>query len=113
MNTPPVAGADAYLVVRDVPFVRLAPGYLENDTDADGDTLAWSHLYSPDGGLLPGEDLTMTTMEGEFVYTPPTGFTGTRVFSYLVTDGIAESNYATITFTVAPRVGTDFPEVRP
>jgi hypothetical protein len=110
-NTPPVANPDAYIVVTDVPFTRLGAGYVENDTDADGDPLMWSHLYSPSGGLLPGEDLTMTADAGAFVYTPPTGFTGTREWSYLTTDGTDESNYATITFTVGPQVALDFPDV--
>jgi hypothetical protein len=109
-NSAPVANPDWYLVVTDVPFTRLAPGYLENDTDADGDTLMWSHLDSPTGGLLPGEDLTMKTSSGEFVYTPPTGFTGTREFQYLATDGTVDSNYATLTFTVQPRVALDLPD---
>ena len=103
VNAAPVATPDAYFVVENVPFTRLGAGYLENDTDADGDALEWSNLYMPAGGVLPGEDLTMLTNGGAFTYTPPTGFTGTREFMYLATDGTDTSNYATITFTIQPR----------
>lgn len=103
VNAAPVATPDAYFVVENVPFTRLGTGYVENDSDADGDALFWSNLYAPSGGLLPGEDLTMLSLDGAFTYTPPTGFTGTREFSYDATDGTDTSNLSTITFTIQPR----------
>lgn len=42
--------------------------------------------------------------DGQFRYYPAPGFTGTDVIYYRVSDGAASSNWATVTFTVNPKV---------
>jgi hypothetical protein len=60
--------------------------------------------------MLPGEDFAITSDDGSFVYTPPTGFTGVREFGYSATDGMGGvSDVTTITLTVAPPVLLDEP----
>jgi hypothetical protein len=110
VNTAPVAVADSYLVVKDVLFARSAPGVLENDSDADGDTITVDGWIYPVGRLLPGESLS-GKLDGSFAYTPPTGFVGDRVFSYGIFDGTDASAEATITFQVRPRVALDEPTI--
>ena len=99
VNTAPVANADSYAVVKNTQFSQPAPGIFANDTDADGDTIAVANANVPSGGLLPGEAM-FGSPDGSFVYTPPTGFVGDRVFSYRVFDGTDLSAFTTVTFTI-------------
>jgi len=39
VNTPPIAGPDAYTVTEDIPLTVAAPGVLGNDIDLEGDPL--------------------------------------------------------------------------
>jgi hypothetical protein len=106
-NAAPVAVADAYSVVLDTPFAVGTPGLLANDSDPDGDALQFVGIVPPAGGMIAGESIAMP-LDGSFSYTPPTGFTGTRVFSYEVTDGTATSS-ATFTFTIETASGNQAP----
>src|SRR5205807_1061036 len=45
--------------------------------------------------------LTWNT-DGSFTYTPAANFNGTDSFTYKATDGLADSNTATVTITVNP-----------
>ena len=67
-------------------------------------------IYSVDGGTpsvghpvitSAGGTLTLN-LDGSFTYVPLHGFAGTDSADYTVTDGLGISNYATITFSVAP-----------
>jgi len=106
-NAAPVAVADAYSVVLDTPFAVGTPGLLANDSDPDGDALQFVGIVPPAGGMIAGESIA-TPLNGSFSYTPPTGFTGTRVFSYEVSDGTASSS-ATFTFTIETAAGNQAP----
>ena len=99
-NTAPVANADSYAVIKDVPVAHVAPGLLANDTDADGDPLSTDVVSTPPGGWLAGESMSLQGTGGAFSYTPPTGYLGTRVFTYTATDGTATSAPVTLTFTI-------------
>ena len=98
-NTLPIAVDDAYDVVKEQPLVVSAPGLLANDLDLDGDTLSLVSYIQPDV-WLPGEAFAVTTVDGAFTYTPPTGFVGTRLLTYNIADGTDVSQLATITFTI-------------
>lgn len=94
VNTPPVAVADAYAVDQDEVLTIAAPGVLENDTDADNDTLTALLVSTTSNGTLT------FNADGSFVYTPRAGFFGTDTFTYKANDGQADSNVVTVTITV-------------
>ena len=67
---------------------------LANDTNADGNPLTAVLNAGPDfGGLVFNSD-------GSFSYTSDAGFFGTDSFTYYDTNGLAQSNVATVSFTV-------------
>ena len=97
----PVAADDAYVVDEDNVLNVAAPGVLGNDTDVDGDALTAVQVSPPsNGGLTLNAD-------GSFTYTPDPDFNGADSFTYLVNDGAADSNTATVNITVNP-VGQHF-----
>lgn len=58
---------------------------LQNASDADGDRLTARLVQGPEHGtMIPNPD-------GSFTYTPPPKGTGKVDFSYVVSDGMAES----------------------
>src|SRR4030065_1563491 len=67
LKNPPVAVDDTYSTNEDTQLVVSAPGVLQNDSDADGDTLTAVWVIDPvHGNLTLNED-------GSFTYTPDTG----------------------------------------
>ncbi len=75
-----------------------APGVLVNDTDADADALSAVHVDGPAHGTLT------LNLDGSFTYTPNAGFNGLDAFRYRANDGQADSNLATVTIRVRPRI---------
>jgi VCBS repeat-containing protein len=94
VNDAPVAVNDIYTATEDTPLTITAPGVLVNDTDVDGDFF-WMKWYYP----ASHGDLTFYD-DGSFVYTPASDFAGTDTFTYQATDGVENSNWATVTITV-------------
>jgi len=94
LENPPVAVDDTYSTNEDTQLVVTAPGVLENDSDADGDTLTAVWVSDPAHG-----NLTLNG-DGSFTYTPDTGYEGSDSFTYKVSDGELESNIATVTLTI-------------
>ncbi|MEZ5537271.1 MAG: IPTL-CTERM sorting domain-containing protein [Thiolinea sp.] len=76
-NNAPVAVADTATVQAGG---SVAIDVLANDTDADGDTLSLDSVADPANG-------TVTLQNGNVLYVPDTGFSGTDTFSYTVSDG--------------------------
>ncbi len=99
VNDAPVAVDDAYEMDEDTVLTINAPGVLNNDTDADGDTLTAVLVAGPTNGTLT------LNADGSFTYTPAPNFFGTDTFTYVANDGTSDSNIATVTLTVA-----DMPE---
>ncbi|MCD4742217.1 MAG: cadherin-like domain-containing protein, partial [Desulfobacteraceae bacterium] len=95
-NTPPVANDDIYYPSEDAPFTLPAPGILGNDTDADNNDILTAQLVNDvaHGSLSLNND-------GSFTYTPQNNYTGDDYFIYTVSDGLADSNEATVTLTVS------------
>lgn len=98
-NTAPVALDDGPYSVN--PGEKLsvpAKGVLENDSDADGDTLT--------AALVPGFGPNCATsfllkQDGSFTYTADlAGCPGGDSFSYIANDGKADSNIAVVTITI-------------
>ncbi len=71
-------------------------GVVLNDTDADSDPLVATLITNTSHGALT------LNADGSFTYTPDSDFIGTDSFTYLVSDGQADSNVATATILVQP-----------
>ncbi|MCG7594635.1 Ig-like domain-containing protein [Mycobacterium sp. PSTR-4-N] len=91
-NTAPVATGDVYAGVEDK---TIKGNVLDNDTDPDGTTLVASVVAGPSYGVV-----TLSS-NGAFVYTPSTNYHGVDTFSYTASDGLAASNIAVVSLTVA------------
>jgi VCBS repeat-containing protein len=96
INDSPMAVDDAYTTSEDTPLNIATPGVLDNDSDVDGDTLSAVLDTGPANGTLT------LTADGSFTYTPNANFDGSDSFSYHASDGIGDSNSATVTITVNP-----------
>ncbi|HKU45645.1 MAG TPA: Ig-like domain-containing protein [Burkholderiales bacterium] len=94
-NHAPVAAGDSYTVDEDAVLLMFGSGVLGNDTDADADTLSAILVSGPAHGTLT------LNADGGFTYTPGQNFNGEDSFSYRASDGVADSNQATVTITVA------------
>lgn len=108
---PPTGSADAYAVTQDTALTVAAPGLWANDSDPEGDPLDYQSVWPPAGGPLPGESLNVLAGggQGAFEYTPPTGFTGVRVWTYFLNDGADVSGAIEVTFTISAPVAATVP----
>ncbi|HEV2071834.1 MAG TPA: cadherin-like domain-containing protein, partial [Acidimicrobiales bacterium] len=91
----PVAGNDTYTHHgSDTPLAVSAPGVLANDTDAENDRLVASLVSGPSRGALTFNP------DGSFTYQPEEDDVGMVSFTYTASDGIGDSNLATVTITL-------------
>ncbi|MBB3748506.1 VCBS repeat-containing protein [Mycolicibacterium sp. BK634] len=90
-NHAPGAVNDSFTVDENA---QLTGNVLTNDTDPDGDVLTAAVNTAPGHGVL-----TLNS-NGSFTYTPASGFYGTDVFSYTVSDGKGGTAAGTATITV-------------
>ncbi|QKS29606.1 MAG: tandem-95 repeat protein [Candidatus Accumulibacter similis] len=96
VNDAPVATDDAFTLAEDTPLSVLPSGVLADDSDIDSATLTAVLVSGPQHGTLNlGSD-------GGFTYVPDADYFGPDSFTYLASDGQADSNVATVTLTVAP-----------
>jgi hypothetical protein len=65
-----------------------------NDTDADGDTLTAASVTQPSHGMA------VTNGDGSVTYSPYSGFTGSDMFHYTVSDGRGGTATARVAVTV-------------
>jgi large repetitive protein len=85
VNDAPHANDDAYTTAEDTALEIAAPGVLENDTDADGDSLSAVLVSGPAHGTLTLD------ADGSFRYAPAANYNGADSFVYKATDGSLES----------------------
>jgi hypothetical protein len=97
VNTAPVAEDDAYAVDEDTTLSVTAPGVLDNDGDAEDDSLTAVLVDGP----LNAASFSLSA-DGSFDYTPDEEFSGTDGFTYRANDGELDSSVATVTITVDP-----------
>jgi len=90
MNDAPVAGDDFYSTSQGQAITVPAPGVLVNDVDPDGDSLT---VFLASG--VTNGSLTLNS-DGSFAYTPFSNFSGTETFVYQASDGIDNSNAASV-----------------
>lgn len=93
-NTAPIANNDNYAVSKNHTLVSALNGVLQNDTDADGDTLTPRVVTTPPSGTVTFRG------GGAFTYVPNPGFAGQDSFTYVANDGASDSNIATVTINV-------------
>jgi VCBS repeat-containing protein len=96
VNDVPGAVDDSYSTNEDTTLNMAAPGLLRNDADVENDPLTAVLVSDPDHGSL------VMSSDGSFSYAPVANWFGTDSFTYQASDGIADSNIATVTITVAP-----------
>jgi hypothetical protein len=92
----PVAADDAYQTDEETVLHVDAPGLLDNDSDAENDSLTAVLVESPAHGTVEVAE------DGSFTYTPDADFFGDDSFTYRANDGAADSNVATATIEVTP-----------
>ena len=98
VNDVPIAVEDEISTVQDVPAVI---DVLDNDTDVDSDSLILQFVtQGAHGGVTLNADNTLT-------YTPAPGFVGTDGFTYVSSDGIANSNPGLVIVVVDPSAPID------
>ncbi len=101
VNDAPVAAADTYGVRIETPLViSAANGVLRNDTDVDNSTLTAALVSPPVDGTL------VLIADGSFTYTPLSGFSGARSFTYRASDGTLQSALVTVTLNVTADLNT-------
>jgi autotransporter-associated beta strand protein len=92
----PTAVPDSYTVIQDATLTLPAPGVLANDTAPQGYALTATLLTEPANGILSLDS------DGSFTYTPNSGYLGPDSFTYMATNGYANSAAATVSITVSP-----------
>ena len=93
-NLPPVANDDAYTVNEDGILTVGAPGVLANDTDPNTNALTAMLVSGPAHGALTFNP------DGSFSYAPTTNYHGPDSFTYKASDGLTNSDTATVSITV-------------
>jgi hypothetical protein len=99
VNDAPVAVADVYIVDEDEVLTVTAPGFLSNDSDADGNAI-WAPVITV---TSPSHSLSYTiNPDGSFTYQPQPNWNGADSFTYIAYDGTAYSAPVTVTINVTP-----------
>ncbi len=96
-NSAPEANEDSYSTGKNTPLAVAAPGVLDNDSDANGDTLKTILVAGPSYGTLALQ------ANGSFTYIPSADFSGTDSFTYMAADGTDNSTAATVRLTINSR----------
>ncbi len=95
VNDIPEALSDAYITPEDT---AVTCAVLENDTDADGDSL---EVLSAQGAR--NGELDIDSEKRSVVYTPERDFFGQDTFEYSISDGCGGTDSAQVIVTVEPR----------
>jgi uncharacterized repeat protein (TIGR01451 family) len=96
VNDAPKATADGFSVAEGETLTVTAPGLLVNDQDMDGPSALQTRLdKEPSHGSLT------LNPDGGFVYKPAVDFFGEDSFFYRATDGVLNSDPATVTILVS------------
>jgi len=95
INQRPIADDDHYSVTQgSTLIITTSDGVLVNDADPYGGFLTSTLITHPEHGLVSMTD------EGNFFYTPETGFTGIDTFTYQISDGNGGRDITTVTIVV-------------
>ncbi|MEX0368916.1 MAG: cadherin-like domain-containing protein, partial [Ruegeria sp.] len=100
-NQAPDAVDDGLAVVMDTALVIDESNLLSNDSDPDGDPVAFDTFTNPSNGTLADNG------DGTLTYTPNPGYEGPDSFTYTISDDSGLTDTATVTLTVsAPAAGS-------
>ena len=91
---PPVAANDSFSTNVNTPLNVAASGVLSNDSDPQVLPLSAVLVSGPTNGSLT------LNANGSFSYTPKANYFGGDRFTYQATDGLANSNIATVSLTI-------------
>jgi hypothetical protein len=91
-NQPPVANDQSVTTAQDTPVAVTLTA-----TDPESDPLTYAVVASPTHGSLSGTAPNLT-------YTPTAGYNGPDSFTFKANDGTSDSNTATVSITVTPKV---------
>lgn len=103
LTSVPVAMHDplySTAVNTDLVISTTSTGIVNNDFDADGNSLSASVVANPANGSLQSFN-----SNGTFTYRPNNGFSGIDTFTYKVSDGTNDSNVATVSIAVGGNFG--------
>jgi len=92
-NDPPVAADAAFTTPEDVPLSGMLPA-----TDPNGDALLFTIVAQGTLGTVTLDD----PATGAFTYTPDADVSGTDTFTFKASDGIVDSDVATVTVEITP-----------
>jgi len=87
-NKPPMAKPGYVTVQEDKPASITLTG-----SDANGDQLTYHIVKGPSHGILSGTG-------ADLIYTPELNYSGTDSFGFMVNDGVADSNTASISLVI-------------
>src|SRR5207247_1948577 len=110
MNGAPNAGDDSFMTLHDHPINVFAPGVMMNDYDMEGDPITPTLVSSTSNGTLAFNS------DASFTYSPNAGYVGSDSFTYKVSDGLIDSNIATVSINVdnsTPVANDDHFDVEP
>lgn len=94
VNTAPVARGESFVVEEDGHLVVDPKELLANDFDADSGDLEIVLVDAPKSGNV------RWTRSGSLVYVPPSNYTGSDSFTYVVSDGELQSEIVTVELEV-------------
>ena len=95
VNDAPVGTSDTLTATEDTAITYTAADLLGNDTDVESQALSIKSVTPGSGGtVVLNEDGTVT-------FTPSANFSGTASFSYVATDGSADSQATSVTVNVS------------
>ena len=101
-NNPPVANNDVVTTEEGTP---LTFDVLGNDIDIDGDVLT----LCPTETDLQATNGAVVVVDGELLYTPNAGFTGSDSFSYTICDGNGGMSMGIVIVVVTPAANPNNP----
>jgi len=96
VNRAPITEADYFVAAAGQSLAVPGAGVLQNDFDADGQTLTARVVEGPQHGTL-----TLNS-QGGFTYVPDIGYQGPDTFRYVASDGMADSVPVAVTLNVSP-----------
>ncbi|MFV0472826.1 MAG: Ig-like domain-containing protein, partial [Pikeienuella sp.] len=100
VNLPPQAADDSVTTAYGAP---VTVDVLANDIDAEGETLTVTGVGAASNGVAE-------LVDGQVIYTPNAGFSGSDSFTYAITDAAGGTAEATVNVTVEAE-GTELPTI--
>jgi len=95
----PVAGADQFQTIEGTPLPLVTGDLLANDHDAD----LLDHIAVAEVATASAQGGTVTLTGSTIIYQPPANFSGTDLFTYVISDDTGLTGTGEVTVAVLPR----------